>query len=166
MREISYLVIGGKAVQYWLLKERRDGVRGTPHVDLLINRQDLECTVTGLACLGFKHYPVGNAHRFADLDHPNHQPAVQLFFAGEKYKDADQFTHPELRNGVWAEEEYHVVSLYDLVLMKLNAYRRIDKVHLNDLITAGVIGRDLCGRVVPALADRLRYLLDHPEPNL
>jgi hypothetical protein len=165
-KDIPYLVIGGKAVQFWMLKECGDGDRGTPHVDLLIHRHDLERIVTLLAGLGFKHYPVGNCHRFQDLEHPNRQPAVQLFFAGEKYKDTEQFPHPELSEGAWAEEGYRVVSLDDLVHMKLNAYRLIDKVHLYDLINAEVIGREWCGRVEPALADRLRYLLDHPEPNI
>lgn len=166
LRDIPYLVIGGKAVQYWILKLRGDGDRGTPHVDLLINRRDLDRTVTCLACLGFKHYPVGNCHRFRDVQQPSRLPAVQLFFAGEKYKEIDQFPNPELGSGAWAEEGFRVVSLDDLARMKLNAYRRVDKLHLYDLINAEVLGREWCGRVPPALADRLRHLLDHPEPNL
>ena len=149
-KEIPYLVIGGKAVQYWMLQECGSGDRATPHVDLLIHRRDLERTVSCLGNLGFKHFHVRNCHRFQDLENPNRQPAVQLFFAGEKYKDTEQFPHPELSDGVWSQEEYRVVSLDDLVHMKLNAYRLIDKVHLYDLINADVIGREWCGRVARA----------------
>jgi len=164
--EIPYLVIGGKAVQYWMLKLCGSGDRGTPNVDLLINRNDLEPTVACLASLGFKHFPVGNCHRFSDLEHPNRQPAIQLFFAGEKCRETDQFANPELHDGDRNEEGYRVVSLNSLVQMKLTANRRIDKMHLYDMINGDVIGWDICSQVAPALADRLLHLLEHPEPNL
>jgi hypothetical protein len=43
--------------------------------------------------------------------------------------------------------------------MKLLSNRDQDRVHLRDLIEAGLVGRDLLGQLPPALAERLEALL-------
>ncbi len=50
-----------------------------------------------------------------------------------------------------------------LVRMKLTAYRRKDQMHLLDMIDVELVDESWCGRLPPALAVRLKELLDNPN---
>ncbi len=52
-----------------------------------------------------------------------------------------------------------MVTLLDLVRMKLEANRDQDRVHLRDMIDVGLIGREILADLPPALANRLLPLL-------
>lgn len=60
-------------------------------------------------------------------------------------------------------DEYHVVALEPLVWMKLNSFRRKDQVHLQDLISLGLVDASWLPRCIPEHAARLQQLLDDPE---
>jgi hypothetical protein len=56
-----------------------------------------------------------------------------------------------------------VVSLEGIVRMKLTSYRLHDRVHLLDMIGVGLIDRSWLAKLPPALAERLKPLLDNPN---
>jgi hypothetical protein len=55
-----------------------------------------------------------------------------------------------------------VLSLAALVQIKLTAYRDKDRTHLRDMIDVGLIDVTWLDRLPPALASRLKELLDNP----
>jgi hypothetical protein len=60
-------------------------------------------------------------------------------------------------------EEYDVLSLEALVRMKLNSFRRKDQVHLQDMLSVGLIDRSLLPQLHPEHAAKLQQLIDDPE---
>jgi hypothetical protein len=59
--------------------------------------------------------------------------------------------------------EFQVATLEALVRMKLTAYRRIDQVHLLDLIGVGLLDATWPARFPAPLGARLQELLDDPN---
>jgi len=47
--------------------------------------------------------------------------------------------------------------------MKLTSYRRKDQVHIQDMISVGLIDQSWPARLPGELADRLQQLLDDPD---
>jgi hypothetical protein len=99
---------------------------------------------------------------FLDGPDAKARDAVHLIFAGEKVRDDQPVTTPDL-DETEADEAFRLVTLDALVRMKLNAYRRKDQVHLLDMIDVGLIDRDWLDRVAPELRGRLQELFDHPD---
>lgn len=50
-----------------------------------------------------------------------------------------------------------------LVRMKLNSFRTIDRVHIQDMIEARMLDASWLPRLPAELAARLKELIDHPE---
>jgi hypothetical protein len=55
------------------------------------------------------------------------------------------------------------LPLEPLVRMKLTSFRRQDQVHVQDMISVGLIDETWLDRLSPKLRSRLRELLDDPE---
>ena len=51
-----------------------------------------------------------------------------------------------------------VIDLPALVMMKLQSYRRIDQVHMEDLLSVGLIDETLIRRLPPDLRSRLEEI--------
>jgi hypothetical protein len=58
---------------------------------------------------------------------------------------------------------FYLVNLEALVRMKLTSFRDKDRMHLRDLLEAGLVDASWVGRLPAALAPRLQNLLDTPE---
>jgi hypothetical protein len=104
------------------------------------------------------YFEVMGVGMFLDRKDPNPRHAVHLVWAGEKVRPEYELPSPAIEqreslSGIQA------VSLPGLVRMKLLSNRDQDRVHLRDLIEAGLVGRDLLGQLPPALAERLEALL-------
>ena len=56
-----------------------------------------------------------------------------------------------------------VIELPELVRMKLEANRRHDQVHMEDLLRIGLIDAELAAGLPEDLRDRLRYIRDTME---
>ena len=70
--------------------------------------------------------------------------------------------HPLEAPGVEEHElgpDFPIATLEALVRMKLNAFRLKDKLHLQDLLSVGLIDAAWCDRLPPPLGDRLRELI-------
>jgi hypothetical protein len=98
------------------------------------------------------------------LDGPNAKArdAVHVVFAGEKVR-------PDYAEAVPAIDDYELMHdartlpLEPLVRMKLTSFRRQDQVHVQDMISVGLIDETWLDRLSPKLRSRLRELLDDPE---
>ena len=59
--------------------------------------------------------------------------------------------------------DFRVIALDSLVSMKLMSNRDKDRTHLRDLISVGLIDATWLPNLPPALAERLKRILDTPD---
>jgi len=159
---ILYAMAGGNAVAAWVSRVDRAAVRNTQDVDILVRRADFDAVKVALESAGFVHANVMDVACF--IDGPNGSPrdAVHLLFAGEKVRESYPMPTADVTEREQADD-YAVVSLEALVRMKLNSFRRKDQVHLQDLISLGLIDASWLERLIPEHAARLQQLLDDPD---
>jgi hypothetical protein len=137
-------------------------VRNTQDVDILVRRSDFDAVKAALESVGFIHATVMDVTCF--IDGPNGSPrdAVHLLFAGEKVRESYPLPTADVTEREQADD-YHVVALEALVVMKLNSFRDKDRTHLRDLIALGLVDASWLPRCVPEHAARLQQLLDDPD---
>ena len=98
------------------------------------------------------------------LDGPNAKArdAVHVVFAGEKVRADYPEAVPEITEFALMQDA-KTLPLEALVKMKLTSFRRKDQVHIQDMISIGIIDETWLKQLSPALALRLQELLDDPE---
>lgn len=159
---IPYAVAGGNAVAAWVSRVDRAAVRNTQDVDILVRRSDFEAIKAALESVGFVHATVMDVTCFIDGPTGSPRDAIHLLYAGEKVRESYPLPTADVAERELADD-YHVVALEALVRMKLNSFRRKDQVHLQDLISLGLIDASWLPRCVPEHAARLQQLLDDPD---
>lgn len=159
---IPYAVAGGNAVAAWVSRVDRAAVRNTQDVDILVRRADFAAVKVALEAVGFVHATVMDVACFIDGPQGSPRDAIYLLFAGEKVRESYPLPTADVTERERADD-YHIVALEALVRMKLNSFRRKDQVHLQDLISLGLIDDSWLSRCVPEHAVRLRQLLDDPD---
>jgi hypothetical protein len=159
---IPYAVAGGNAVAAWVARVDRAAVRNTQDVDILVRRADFAAVKVALEAVGFVHATVMDVACFIDGPQGSPRDAIHLLFAGEKVRESYPLPTADVTERERADD-YHVVALEALVRMKLNSFRRKDQVHLQDLISLGLVDDSWLSRCVPEHAVRLRQLLDDPD---
>ncbi len=159
---IPYAVAGGNAVAAWVSRVDRAAVRNTQDVDILVRRADFAAVKVALEAVGFVHATVMDVACFIDGPQGSPRDAIHLLFAGEKVRESYPLPTADVTERERADD-YHIVALEALVRMKLNSFRRKDQVHLQDLISLGLIDDSWLSRCVPEHAVRLRQLLDDPD---
>lgn len=82
---------------------------------------------------------------------------------GEKVRPEHELAAPGMDQTEIIAEGLRVIALDALLRMKLTSFRRKDQAHLLDLIEAGLVGEKDLSDLPPALADRLRELLEDQE---
>src|SRR5437773_9695590 len=163
--EIPYEVIGGMAVMVHVERIDNSAVRNTKAVDLMIHRGDLEKIkeVAGQHGFTFRHaagvdmlLPSGETKAISQRNAVSLN-AVHLIFSGEKTNSKQEVPNPALRpehlsvHGV----EVAVIPVLDLVSMKLVNNRDIDRVHIRDMDSVGLITADIEKALSPMLHVRL-----------
>lgn len=159
---IPYAMAGGNAVAAWVARVDRAAVRNTQDVDILVRRADFDAVKLALERAGFVHASVMDVTCFIDGPDGSPRDAVHLLFAGEKVRESYPLPTADVTERERAED-YHVVGLEALVRMKLNSFRRKDQVHLQDMISLGLVDATWLERLVPEHAARLKQLLDDPD---
>jgi hypothetical protein len=159
---VPYAVVGGNAVAEWVGRVDDAAVRNTRDVDILIRRTDLEATKAVMEADGWVHSHVLHLDVFLDGPDGRPQDAVHVVFAREKVRPDDVTVNPDVAESEPASQ-FRVIALDALVLMKLNAFRLKDRVHLLDLIAVGLVDQTWTARFPPELAGRLQQLLDNPD---
>jgi hypothetical protein len=145
---IPYALIGGKAVGYYVGQISQDAVRGTPNVDLLLHRADLNSEVV---------------QELLSLEVHSPRESTRIVVAGEKVREDDLAPAPGLERVERADEGFAVIPLDALAMMKLTSFRLIDRVHLLDMIGVGLLPSDVMERLPESLRGRLQELLHNPE---
>jgi hypothetical protein len=158
---VPYAVVGGNAVQHWVAQVDESVVRATRDVDIILNRDDLPSAVSALERVGFVYRHAAGVTMFLDGPDAKARDAVHVVFAGEKVRE----DYPEPVPSIHEHELIHntrTLPLESLVRMKLTSFRRKDQVHLQDLISVGLIDSSWLDRLSPVLRARLKELLDDP----
>jgi hypothetical protein len=155
---VPYAVVGGQAVALWVATKEPAAVRTTKDVDILIRREDLPRARAAALSVDMDYFEVMGVGMFLDRQSPNPRHAVHLVWAGEKVRPEYEVPSPDVDQRQTISS-ISAVSLPGLVLMKLLANRDQDRVHLRDMIGAGLVGRELLEGLPASLAKRLETLL-------
>jgi hypothetical protein len=153
---VNYALVGGQAVAIWVATRDPAAVRSTKDVDLLVARADLPQIRAAALSAGFDYFETMGVGMLLDRSNPNPRHAVHLVWANEIVRSGEKHATPSLAGRQFLEPNLPVVSLDDLVLMKLVANRDQDRVHLRDMIDVGLVER----RLLDSLPADLRPLLD------
>lgn len=157
--QVPFAFVGGQAVAMWVATVEPAAVRTTKDVDLLIRREDLSAARAAALSVDMDYFEVLGVGMFLDRDDPNPRHAVRLIWAGEKVRPNCAHPSPTLDRCETLPGDRPIVSLPDLVLMKLMSNRDQDRVHLRDLIDVGLVNRELLQQLPPDVADDLDVLL-------
>jgi hypothetical protein len=160
---IPYAVVGGNAVAAWVATADPEATRATKDVDVLIRRADLERIRGTLEPLGYEFKQIFGVCMFVERLHPSPRTGVHLVFASEKVRETDEFTAPDVDAAVRSPAGFLTLDLPALVAMKLSVFRRVDQVHLEDMLSVGLIDADLVSKLPEKLVGRLREIRDTME---
>ncbi|MEK7710984.1 MAG: hypothetical protein AAB341_03725 [Planctomycetota bacterium] len=136
---VPYAIIGGNAVAAWVATVDEGAVRATKDVDVLLRRADLDFAAKALAGVSLDLHEVLGVSMFLPRRNPNPKTGVHVIFAGEKVRERDAHPFPDVTASQRSRAGFLVLDLPMLVRMKLVAFRRVDQVHIEDLIAVGLI---------------------------
>jgi len=160
---LPYAVVGGNAVAAWVATVDEGAVRATKDVDILIRRPDLLAIADALRAAGLISHEVLGVTMFLTRRKPNPKTGLHVVFAAEKVRPSDLHPAPELTATVRSDSGFAVLSLPELVCMKLIAFRDIDRVHIRDLLSLSLIDDEVIAQLLPDLRERLREIQATPE---
>jgi hypothetical protein len=160
--KVPYAVAGGNAVAAWVAKVDPAAVRNTQDVDILLRRSDLHAATHALEAAGFVHRHVAALDVFLDGPDAKARDAVHIVFAGEKVRPDYSTAAPDVADSE-KPDQFRILSLNALVVMKLTSYRDKDRTHLRDLLDVGLIDASWLGALPSELGSRLKSLIDNPE---
>jgi hypothetical protein len=154
-----FALVGGQAVALWVATKDPAAVRTIKDVDLLLRRSDLPKARAAAEAIDLDYFGDLRVGMFLERGDPNPRKAVHIVWSDEKVRPDDPLPSPSVDDREVLDRDIPVVSLSDLVRMKLMANRDQDRVHLRDLIDVGLIGRGLLVGLPTELASRLEVLL-------
>jgi hypothetical protein len=158
--KIPYEVIGGMAVMIQVHRVDASAVRNTKDIDIMIRRTDLERIKAVAKQHGFRFRPSAGVDMLLPPGETKARSGVHLVFTGEKVRPNQALANPVLRpehlsvHGV----EVAVIPVADLVRMKLSNNRDIDRVHIRDLDSAGLITTEVEKGLPSILRTRLQEI--------
>jgi hypothetical protein len=140
-----------------------EAIRFTKDVDILARRTDLPALSAALRHVGLDEAEVLGVTMFVDRKHPSPKSGVHVVFANEKIRAHDTQPAPDVDRVNRDLKPFSVVDLAELVTMKFQSNRDIDRARLRDLKSVGVLDEQMLDRVPAEFRDRLQYILDTPE---
>lgn len=160
---VPYVVIGGNAVAVWVATKDEGAVRNTKDVDILLNRADLSRAAEAMSAAGFDAAEVNGVTMFLDREDPNLNRRVRVVFAGEKVKPYDPYSASPVATGIRSPNGFNAIGLIELLVLKLIAFRRIDQVHLGDMIKVGLVDDKMADEIPSTLRPRLEEIRATPD---
>lgn len=157
---IAYELIGGGAVMLQVNRVEPSAVRNTKDIDIMVRRPDLERIKEVAQRHGFTFRHAAGLDMLLPHGESRARNAVHLIFSGEKVRPNQEVANPPLRpehlciHGV----DVAVIPVADLVQMKLSNNRDIDRVHVRDLDSVGLITPELEEALPSVLRARLHEL--------
>lgn len=152
---IRYAVVGGNAVAAWVGRVDPGATRATKDVDILVRRADTARVSAAITALGFARENLRDIVLFTDPDEPSKKSGVHLVWAGEKIRPSYTVPSPTVDEAVRDPEGFLVINLPALVRMKLTSFRDIDRVHIADMLSVGLIDAACRATLPPELAAKL-----------
>ena len=155
---IDYRVVGGMAAFFHV--SDRDPIRArlTRDVDVAIRRVDLARIIEAVRPYGFDYKHVAGVDLLVDWTQPKVRSAVRFVFAGERVYPVDLGPIPAFGEPTVVDEGFLLVSVADLVRMKLTSFPRKDQVHIEDLDGVGLITPEVEATLSPELRERLQQM--------
>ena len=155
---IEYRVIGGFAAYMHVNEIEPMAARLTRDIDVAIDRKDLEAIAEATRPLGFRYRHVAGVDMLVDAEAPKAHSAVHLVFIGEKVRQEYSEPVPTFSPAVRYENGISIISVADLVKMKLTSFRLKDRVHVQDLDGVGLINPEIEAGLSPTLVERLKQI--------
>jgi len=152
---IPYAVVGGNAVAAWVARADPSATRTTKDVDVLVRRADVDRITAALEVIDFQRQDLRDLVLFIDPDEPSRRSAVHLVWAEERIRPSYLAPAPSVDEFEPDPEGFRVLSLAALVRMKLTSYRDIDRVHIADLLSVGLINEPIRAALPAELRKRL-----------
>jgi hypothetical protein len=160
---VEYAVIGGNAVAAWVATVDEGAVRATKDVDLLVRAADLAAMDEALRPLNLMRIEVLGVHMYVNRDAPSPRTGVHLVLANQRIRPEYAHAAPDPKASARLGVGFRIMDLPALVAMKLQAFRRIDQVHVEDLLRVGLIDAELAAGLPDDLRQRLREIRDTME---
>jgi hypothetical protein len=153
---IEYRVVGGFAAYMHINEVEPMGARLTRDIDVAIDRADLDAIIEATRPYGFRYRHAAGVDMLVDAEAPKAHSAVHLLFIGEKVRKEYTEAVPVFSPAVQYENGISIISVADLVKMKLTSFRLKDRVHIQDLDGAGLITPEVEAQLSPLLKVRLQ----------
>jgi hypothetical protein len=158
--KIPYAVVGGNAVASWVGRVDSGATRATKDVDILVRRSDTPRITAAITALGFSREDLRDIVLFIDPEEPSKKSGVHLVWAGEKIRPSYTVLSPAVEEAVRDPEGFLVIDLPALVRMKLTSFRDIDRVHVADMLSVGLVDERVRRSLLPELLARLKQVED------
>lgn len=152
---IRYAVVGGNAVAAWVARVDPSATRATKDVDLLVRRSDLEQITHVMQGLGFERQDLRGFVLFVDPEEPSRRSGVPLVWADQLVRPSYPQPAPSVTEAVRDPEGFFVLDLPALVRMKLTSHRDIDRAHVRDMMSVGLVSDAVVHALPDILQDRL-----------
>jgi hypothetical protein len=162
---IKYRVVGGLAVLFHV--QTRDPLAGrlTKDVDLAIDRADLPRIIDAVRSAGLVYRHVAGVDMLVDATEPQARSAVHLVFVREKVRPQYVEPVPDFSEPAIADNTILVASVADLVRMKLTSFRIVDKTHIIDLDSVGLITPEIEQTLPDVLRARLEQVREEDRQS-
>ena len=155
---IEYRVVGGFAAYMHVNEVEPMGARLTRDIDVAIDRADLDAIIEATRPYGFRYRHAAGVDMLVDAEAPKAHSAVNLLFIGEKVRKEYTEAVPVFSPAVQYENGISIISVADLVKMKLTSFRDKDRVHVRDLDGVGLITAEVEAGLSPTLQERLKHI--------
>jgi len=152
---IDYRIVGGLAVFFYVHARDPIAARLTKDVDIAIDRADLTRIVEAVRPIGLKYRHVAGVDMLVDTQQPKARSGIHFVFVGEKVRREYLEPVPPFSQPVVTEEGILLAPVADLVRMKLTSLRSVDKTHLIDMDSVGLITPEIEQALPEALRARL-----------
>ena len=153
---IEHRVVGGIAVFLHISERDPLAARMTRDIDLAVDRRDLERLAEAVRPFGFEFRHTANVDMLVDAASPSARSAVRLIMVREKVRPEYAEAVPDFSPPVVTREGVLLAPVSDLVRMKLTSYRFKDRLHIQDMDSAGLI----TAQIEAALSVELRRRLE------
>jgi hypothetical protein len=158
--KILWELIGGVAVMVQVQRVEPSAVRLTKDIDIMIQRADLDRTKEVASRYGFTFRHAAGLDMLLPPGETKALNAVHLIFSGERVRPTQLIPNPPMRpehlsvHGV----QVAVIPVPDLVQMKLSNNRDIDRVHVRDMDSVGLITPEMVNLLPAGLRNRLEEI--------
>jgi hypothetical protein len=153
---IEYRVVGGFAAYMHVNEVEPMAARLTRDIDVAIDRADLDAIIEATRPFGFRYRHAAGVDMLVDAEAPKAHSAVHLVFIREKVRQEYAEPVPTFSPSVQYGNGISIISVADLVKMKLTSFRLKDRVHIQDLDGVGLITPEIEAQLSPLLKSRLQ----------